>query len=293
MSILDAITGGAYERAARNNQFAIQSGLNLGADALTNAYGNAQGYLGVNTTGAGQNSLTALQDSYGTSRTDLMNGSNQAQAYLGKLGDQYAHMVQGGQNAFDRYLDATGANGQAGSQAAAAAFQASPGYQYAMDQALGAVQRSAAARGGLAGGNATADILNTANGLASQSWQSYVNNLGNAAQSYNTGLAGQGQGYAAQANASQGLGTQLASLGQTFGQNQAGIYGTAAQQQAQFGQNVAGLQGNAANALVKNNGTLAQGQTQTSNNFLGALLGGASSVFGAAGKAGGFSNLFK
>ncbi len=152
MSLLDAITGGAYERAAKNNAFAVQSGLNLGADALTNAYGSAQGYLGVNTTGAGQNSLTALQDSYGTARNDLMNGSNQAQAYLGKLGDSYAHMVQGGQGAYDRFLDATGANGAAGSQAAQAAFQASPGYQFSLDQALGAVQRSAAARGGLAGG---------------------------------------------------------------------------------------------------------------------------------------------
>ncbi|KMO22984.1 hypothetical protein [Methylobacterium indicum] len=292
MSLLDAITGGAYERAAKANQFAINSGTRLGADALTNGTAMAQGYLGVNTTGAGQNSLTALRDSYGTARTDLMNGSNQAQAYLGKLGDSYGHMVQGGQNAYDAYLNATGANGQAGSQAAQAAFQASPGYQYAMDQALGAVQRSAAARGGLAGGNATTDILRTATGLADQNYQQYINNLGNAAQSYGTGLAGQGQGYLGQANAAQGLGTQLASLGQTFGQNQAGVYGTAAQQQAQFGQGVAGLQMSAADALVKNNNTLAQGQTQSSNNFLGALLGGASSVFGAAGKAGGFGNLF-
>ncbi len=135
--------------------------------------------------------------------------------------------------------------------------------------------------------------MKTATGLADQNFQQYVNNLGSAAQSYGTGLAGQGQGYAAQANAAQGLGTQLASLGSTYGQNAAGIYGTAAQQQAQFGQNVAGLQGNAANALVQNNNTLAKGQTEASNNFLGALLGGASSVFGAAGKAGGFGNLFK
>ncbi|KMO39313.1 hypothetical protein VQ02_10255 [Methylobacterium variabile] len=135
--------------------------------------------------------------------------------------------------------------------------------------------------------------MRTATGLADRNYQQYINNLGTAAQSYGTGLAGQGQGYAAQASAAQGLGTQLASLGQVNGQNQAGVYGTAAQQQAQFGQGVAGLQMSAADALVKNNNTLAQGQTQSSNNFLGALLGGASSVFGAAGKAGGFGNLFK
>lgn len=277
MALLDALTGAASQRAAKSNQYAIQSGLGLGADALTNGTAMAQGYLGVNTTGGGGNSIQSLQDAYGTARGDLTNQYGQAQGYLGQLGGLYNHMAQGGQNAYDAYLNATGANGAAGSQAAAAAFQASPGYQYALDQALGAVQRTAAARGGLAGGNTTAGILNTANGLASQGYQQYVNNLGNAASSYGTGLAGQAQGLAGQANASQNLGTQLASLGQTYGQNRANIYGTAAQQQVGFGQNVAGLQNSAANALVQNNNNLAQAQNQASANAIGLgmnIIGG-------------------
>ncbi|MGX7706312.1 hypothetical protein [Methylobacterium sp. Gmos1] len=295
MGLLDALTGAASERAAKNNRFAIDSGLRLGADALTNGTSMAQGYLGVNTTGAGQNSLTALSDGYNAARGALNGQYGQTQQYLGQLGGLYDHMAQGGRSAYDAFLNATGANGAAGSQAAASAFQASPGYQYALDQALGAVQRSAAARGGLAGGNATADILNTANGLASQGYQQYVNNLGNAASSYGTALAGQGQGLAAQANASQNLGTQLGSLGQTYGQNQANVYGTAANQQVQFGQGVAGLQMSAADALVKNNNNLAQAQNQASANAIGlgkSLVGGLFDFAGGGGKLSSLGNLF-
>lgn len=228
--------------------------------------------------------LSVLGQGYADSTGALGNAYGQTQGYLSQLGALYAPMAQGGRAAYDRYLDAVGANSADGSTRAAEAFQAGPGYQYALDQALGAVQRTAAARGGLAGGNATADILRTATGLGNQAFQQYVTNLSNAATSYGTGLAGQAQGLAGQANASQAYGNTLAGLGQTYGQNMANVFGTASGQQANFGNAVAGLQTNAANQYVQNNNNLAQAQNQASANALGLgmnlLSGGANFISG-------------
>jgi hypothetical protein len=108
-------------------------------------------------------------------------------------------------------------------------------------------------------------------------------------------LAGQAQGVAGLANASQNLGTQLGGLAQAYGQNQANVYGTAANQQAQFGNAVAGVQTNAANALVQNNNNLAQAQNQASANALGlgkSLVGGLFDFAGGGGKLSSLGNLF-
>jgi len=291
VGLFDALSGAASQRAAKSNQYAIGAGTQLGGDALTTGYRNAQGLLGTGDGSTGT-ALSALGAGYGQARNDLNSQYGQTQGYLGQAGNAYGNLVNQGGNAYSAYNNAIGANGAAGSAQAAADFRAAPGYEYAQSQALEAVQRSAAARGGLAGGNATADILKTATGLADQGYQQYVSNLQNGSNFYQSGVAGQANALAGQASSSQAQGTSLAALGTGYGQNAAGIYGTAANQQVGFGQNVAGLQTNAAGQLVQNNNQLAKSQTEASSNLLGGLLGGAESVFGAAGKAGGFTNLF-
>lgn len=289
MGIFDALTGSAYDRSAKANGAAVTTGLNQSGAALQ---GTAQSALGYLLDGTNPSAMTALQGGYGQARNDIAGQYGQTQGYLGQQGDLYNHMAAGGQNAYDAYLNATGANGAAGSAAATAAFQSAPGYQYQQDQALDAVQRSAAARGGLAGGNATADILKTATGLADQSYQQYVSNLGNAASSYGTALGGQAASLGAQASASQNQGTALGALGTGLGQNTASLYGLGANVQTNLGNQISGNVNSATNALVNSNNARAQGQTAASSNLLGGVLGGASSLFGAAGKAGGFGNLF-
>lgn len=289
MAILDAISGGAYKTAAKNNLQAIGQGLTAGADALTTGANNAITTLGTRGQGT---ALQALGQGYGQARNDITAGFDAAQPTLAKLGAAYDPMVAGGQNAFNTYLDAIGANGAEGNTRAAAAFQAAPGRSYAMDQALEAVQRTAAARGGLAGGNATADILRTANGIADQSFQQYVGNLQNGAGFYSTGLAGQAQGLGAQANAAIGQGAALGALGQASGRDTANLYGTAANIENGFGQNVSNLWAGATANTINNNNMLAKAQTEASGNLLGGILGGASSLGSAAGKAGGLTNLF-
>lgn len=57
------------------------------------------------------------------------------------------------------------------------AFRADPGYQFAFDQQLKGLDRSAAARGSLYSGGHSADILGMANGLASQQYGDFYNRL--------------------------------------------------------------------------------------------------------------------
>lgn len=290
MALLDAITGNAFKTAARNNAQMIGAGLTAGGDALTNGQNSALATLG--TLGRGT-ALDALGQGYGQARSDVTAGYGAAQPFLSKLGAAYDPMVQGGQNAFNAYTDAIGANGAEGNERATAAFRAGPGYEFALNQGLEAVQRSAAARGMSASGNTSADLLKFATGLADQNYQNYVSNLQNGAGFLNTGLAGQANGLTTQANAAIGQGTALAALGQASGRDNSNLFNTTAGLQNDFGKNVANLWSGATANTVNNNNLLAKSQTDASSNLLGGILGGASNIFGAAGQAGGFSNLFK
>lgn len=288
MSLFDAISGGAYETANKRNLAAIAAGQQTGGNALLNTSQNALDYLlGQNGQGG---AFQYAGQGYDQAKADTTSQYGQTQGYLGQLGSLYQPMVQGGSNAYQAYLNATGANGAAGSQAATAAFQAAPGYQYSLDSALGAVQRSAASRGGLAGGNATADILKTATGLADQGYQQYVSNLGNAAQSYQTGLAGQAAGLGAQASASQGYGSALSALDTGQGNARANILGQGAGVQQNLGQGFLNLANNSTNAITSANNQNAQGQTQASANALGLGFGALTGGLGYAGQNGGIGS---
>ncbi len=233
MGIFDALDGSAYSQANKRNQFAIATGQQQGGNALMTTGQNALCYLLGTPTSAG--ALQVTDRGYDQATNALGSQYGQTQDYLGQLGDLYAPVTQMGQGALTRYLNATGANGASGSAQAQQDFTASPGFQYALNQNLGAVQRSAASRGGLAGGNATADILNTANGLANQGYQQYVNNLGNASQYYSQGIQGQAGALQGQAQASQGYGNALSALGTGRGNALAGTLGAAANVQTGLG----------------------------------------------------------
>lgn len=288
MGLFDSISGAAATRAARNNRQAIQGGLTAGTQSLANGYDAAGAILG---TRDGGSALSALGQGFDQARGDVAGQYGQTQGLLSQIGQSYQPMIQGGGAAYGGYLDATGANGAAGSERATENFRAAPGYEFARDQGLDSIMRTASARGGLAGGNTTADMLRFSTGLADQTYQQYVGNLGNAAQSYGTGLAGQAAGLGLQGQASQQQGGALAALGTGRGLAEAGLYGQGSAQQAQYGKDVSGLYTNATNAQVSNNNTLAASQSQASSNFLDTL-GGALSGFSNMGGLGGLRSLF-
>lgn len=119
-------------------------------------------------------------------------------------------------------------------------IQDSAAYQWRLGQGVQGLDRSAAARGGLFGGGHQTDLMNYAQGLASQEYGDQWNRL--------AGLATMGQ------NAAVGSG----SLGQNMASNIGSLYG-------QIGQAQAGSAINQANAW----GNALQGFAGIAGNYLG------------------------
>lgn len=113
-------------------------------------------------------------------------------------------------------------------------FQATPGYQFQMDQGTAAVNALAGARGGLDSGRTRQDLLTFGQGLANQEYNTYVDRLTNmAGVGYNAAAA---QGTAA-TNAASGVSNALAGIGNA---QSAGAIGQGQAWQDMFG-NLAGL----------------------------------------------------
>lgn len=151
-----------------------------------------------------QNALGALAPAY-----DKAKGQYATNYY-----DPYSTATQG---APQMQADALGLGGAAGNERATDAFQAGPGYQFALDQGLEALNRNAASRGMLASGNNTQDILKYSQGLANQEYGNYLNRLGDFSQLGLSSAAGQ-----------TGRQNSLASLDYGYGQDQAGVYSNTA-----------------------------------------------------------------
>lgn len=75
------------------------------------------------------------------------------------------------------YGNALGLGGPGGTAAAQAAFQTGPGYQFQLEQGLDAINRSANAAGMGASGNMLREAQTFGQGLASQEYNNWLNNL--------------------------------------------------------------------------------------------------------------------
>lgn len=140
MGIFDIFTGESAKKAAKENQA-----------RLTESKAAGMGYLDAGKTGA----LGALDTAGG---------------YYQPLANKYGAATSLG-------LDALGVNGPEGNTRATNAFQAGPGYQYAVDQSLEGINRSAAARGGAFGGNTLAALSDRAGNMANQEYGSWLDRL--------------------------------------------------------------------------------------------------------------------
>lgn len=165
--------------------------------------------------------------------------------------------------------DAYGLGGTAGTQRARGAFQAGPGYQFALDQGTQALDRSAASRGMLGSGNQQQDLLRFGQGLANQEYGKWLAGLGGIADAGMNAAQGQTgrQGTLAGIDMQQGLGA--ANLWGGVGRSLSDLY----QPQPQQGSGIGG-------AIA--------GGLRLGGNLLGSYLGGPAG--GAAG--GGLAGLF-
>lgn len=104
------------------------------------------------------------------------------------------------------------------------AYQQSPGYQYAMDQAMQQVQNGASARGMLESGAVLKNMQQTASGLAQQDYGNWWNRQNQLYGDYQNRL----QGLAGGATGSQDAMTSAANLGQSYlqtGSNLGSLFG--------------------------------------------------------------------
>lgn len=134
-----------------------------------------------------------------------------------------------GNNAQKMQADLTGANGPEAQALAQQQFQQSAATTYQMDQMQRATERSAAARGGLLGGNVLQELQRNAAGIASQDYQNQFANLGEVA----TRQSAQDQFKA-------GLYRDLADTAMSAGITRAGMRTQAGQQIAQTATQAAG-----------------------------------------------------
>jgi hypothetical protein len=180
MALFDIFSG----QPARDAAAAQEAAARAGYAGLANFYTQGRG---------------DITSGYGQARGDVTGLYGQAAApWQSLLGDA----TQGWQ----AYADATGANGPAGTARAQAAFKTDPGYQFALNQSLDALNRAGVARG-QATGNTMVDALNYASGAAAQQYGNYVSRLAPFLQQRDLGTAGLAGTYTGEAGALSGLAT--------------------------------------------------------------------------------------
>lgn len=197
---------------------------------------------------------TGKKDAYGAIDTGVSNANEDYAAALGL----YQPLAQTFSKGSQTYADALGLNGADGNARAVSAYQTGPGYQFALDQALQAVNRGASAQGQLGSGQTSLDTMKAAYGLANQDHGNWLDRL----SGYN-GLAGQAA------------------------DSQSNIYGGMAGMDYNAGTAKAGYGWNAATGAAGAEADFQKGKDQTGANIIGAALGVGKSLTGMIG--GGFS----
>lgn len=189
--------------------------LNQNNDIYNNAYNKASGLIGAaydKADSAAQSSKSQWQPFYDT-----------------------------GVQANNAYADAMGLNGAEGRVRASQSFQTGPGYEFARSQGLDAIQRSAAARGGLASGNTSVDLMKYANGLASQTYDNWLNQFSPLMQNGVQAAQGRAQSDQLSAQLATARGETLAGMQTSLGDRLAGTNTSLADLESGIASNKANL----------------------------------------------------
>lgn len=144
------------------------------------------------------------------SSADLTAGQAGADALYGKSQDAYGALATSTQKGSDAYGDATGANGAEGLARAKANFQSDPGYTGGLTTGIDQVNRTAAQRGDLGGGNTSADEIKFASDYDANKYGSYVSSLAPYLGANGSAVAGRAGAFTGQAGADLGVAGQRA-----------------------------------------------------------------------------------
>lgn len=154
--------------------------------------------------------IAGLNTANTNSSADLTAGQAGADALYGQAQGAYAPLVASTTQGSQAYADATGVNGADGLARARATYQADPGYNGGLTTGIDQVNRTAAARGDLGGGNTSADEIKFASDYDNQKYGNYVSSLSPYLGANSSAVAGQAGVYGTQAAADLGVAGQKA-----------------------------------------------------------------------------------
>lgn len=191
----------------------------------------------ANATSAGESLLSGLTDSFKGSNLvggglkaglsyalsdDNAGGYGAIQNAANTAANSYAPYTQSGAAASKLLADINGLNGPEAQSAALQGFQTDPGYKFALDQGVDALDASAAKRGLLISGNNQQAVQNYGSGLASQYFKDYIGRL---SQQAGTGYNATGQQAQNTMDAATAYALMKANKGNQWNQALAGFLG--------------------------------------------------------------------
>lgn len=121
---------------------------------------------------------------------DISKGVDEAQPYLQQGVDTYGAAQGKFEPGVDMYNNSLGLNGQAGYDAAVGAYQHSPGYDFALNEANQNVLRNAAATGGVLSGQTGIDLSERARDLQNLDFGNWQDRLQGMINPYMMGTSG-------------------------------------------------------------------------------------------------------
>ncbi|MDX1240362.1 hypothetical protein GOL95_09905 [Sinorhizobium medicae] len=156
---------------------------------LSGLFGLDAGKATMNAAKQNNKIISGLQT---TGNKIINTGEAKSSGAINQAVDNYEPYLATGANASTLYGDALGANGARGSRNARRAFQAGPGYNFALEQGTNAALRGASAAGMLNSGNTLTALSEYGQGLANQEYGSWIDRLSGAASQGLSAASGQG-----------------------------------------------------------------------------------------------------
>jgi len=198
MALFSSLTGGPAHTAANAQRDLYGNVLGMGLPVIGAGQTASLGYLGEGREGAlGQIGAGVdigrgdIVGGIGQGRYDIAQGAGFGQGYLDQGVGAGREALAGASAAYapleqlagryrtgaDMYSNALGLGGAGGVAAAQDAFHTGPGYNFAVDQGLEAINRRRNASGQLVGGNADRDAMTYGQGLANQEYNNWLSRL--------------------------------------------------------------------------------------------------------------------
>ena len=126
---------------------------------------------------AAQQKIAGLRAGQTVANSALDTGFNTASGFYDKARVPFTDLLTRGNKGYDTLLDATGVNGAEGLTRAGDLYKSIPGYSGGLNTGLDLLERRAAARGDLGGGNTSADTIRFASDYDSQRYKDFLSGL--------------------------------------------------------------------------------------------------------------------